>query len=292
MYRKYYSLIIIALGLSLLFACGKSEESKAKKAISILPAKPTKTKYVTWAMWETDRAASIWLIKRYIDPKAEFVFIKKGDPLGDTISFDIPQAELQRKHNTACFQVIMRKYKLQEPELKELSKLVWDIEINFWGNKKYPESIPFKEKFDVIFEQKLPPTQTMRKCFVLFDKFVKNYKQKTNPEKKGKIITTSKHEANVGTFYKDETRTVEFKMKNKSNKKLRIKQVRKSCGCAKASAVPMIVAPGKSYTVTVTLTANKELYGPFIKSIYVTMYNSDIIKLSIIGNAKRNVKKK
>lgn len=179
------------------------------------------------------------MIKRYIDPKAEFVFIKKEDPVGNAIPFDIPQAELQRKHNTACFQVIMRKYKLQQPELKELSKLVWDIEINFWGSKKYPESIPFKEKFDLIFEQKLSPSQTMQKCFVLFDKFVKDNKKKVKPEKKAKFITTSKHEVNVGTFYRGETRTVKFKLKNESNKELRIKQVRKSCGCVKASAAPM-----------------------------------------------------
>jgi hypothetical protein len=158
--------------------CGKQERTQrsVKQAELLKTTEQESITYVTWPMWEVDRTASIWLIKRYINPNAKFRYIEKGEPLGRDIPFDIPEAELQRKHNTSCFQMIMKKYNLKQPELLALSKLVWDIEINFWGDKKYSESISFKEKFDRIFTQKLSHNQTVELCCKEFDKWLESYK--------------------------------------------------------------------------------------------------------------------
>ncbi len=131
-----------------------------------------KTRYVTWNIWEVDRAASIWLMKSFVNEDAEFIFVEKGASFEAMIPFDVPEAELQRTHNLACYQVILRKYTLRNPRLSELGKLIWDIEINFWGEKKFPESLELKQKCEAIFAENLSPQETLEKCFVIFDAFI------------------------------------------------------------------------------------------------------------------------
>ena len=55
--------------------------------------------YVTRDDFEPDKCASIWLIKRFIDPQAVFVIRPAGAPLKPGIPFDVPEAELRRYHN-------------------------------------------------------------------------------------------------------------------------------------------------------------------------------------------------
>ncbi len=287
MLRSLLTLMITATILTI--GCEKKpvfEQLKAeKKEIKSTTTNPNNI-YVTWPMWEVDRAASIWLIKRYVDPTAQFIFIDKGDTIKDYIPFDIPEAELQRKHNIACFQMIMQKESLKNPELIALSKLVWDIEINFWGDKKYSDSLPFKDKFDKIFQQKLPHNETIKKCMILFDKFIKDYhnNEKYN-HKETKTFNTNKDEISVGSFKQGEIRIVNFSLKNKTKNIFKIKQLRKTCGCAKVLASTKEIKPNKSATITVKLLANEELYGPFIKSIYVITDPQKIYKFTVIGNA-------
>lgn len=70
----------------------------------------------------------------------------------------------------------MKKYNLNHPELVQLSKLVWDIEINFWGDKKYPESTDFKERFDAIFKQDLSHEQIVKLSCKEFDQYIASLK--------------------------------------------------------------------------------------------------------------------
>ena len=81
-------------------------------------------------------------------------------------------------------------------------------------------------------------------------------------------VQTSKREADVGNFYRNESRTVEFVYRNGSKKKLKIKQVRKPCGCAKASASPMKVAPGKPTVLTAGLLDGGGLTAPFAPNTF------------------------
>ena len=285
-------ILMLCCFIVLISGCDRSvARPKKTKIVVKQKVKPEKKvnsdgKFVTWPMWEVDRAASMWLIKRYINKKAEFTFINKGEPLNSKIPFDIPDADLQRKHNTACFQVIMKKYKFNTPELIALSKLVWDIEINFWGDKKYPESIEFKQKFDMIFNQKLPHQETMKQCFALFDEFVKQFNKPAEKLNIVKNTKTSEKEINIGAFKKDESVIVNFILTNESKDNLKIKRVQKTCGCAEVSINKKEVKPGDEYIVKVVLTAGEELNGPFIKSFYVVTENAGNIKRTVIGNAQ------
>jgi hypothetical protein len=80
-----------------------------------------------------DRIASTWLIKNYVDKDAEFVFVspeklpKMAEDL-KAVPFDTRNAELghyvEKGKEYVTFDAIIRKYKLNDPALRELAKIV------------------------------------------------------------------------------------------------------------------------------------------------------------------------
>ncbi len=78
---------------------------------------------------KVDRVACPWLIKKFVDPKAEFIFVpgdqvmKEAARLGAT-PFDTPRAELGHKGKQCSFEAILEKYNLRDPSLVLLGKIV------------------------------------------------------------------------------------------------------------------------------------------------------------------------
>jgi hypothetical protein len=82
-------------------------------------------KWVTWENVGVDRMACAWLIRRSIDPKARFVFIKANESLPkDAEPFDIPGVELSHHDGHCSFVALLRKYKLSDPVLDRIGRIV------------------------------------------------------------------------------------------------------------------------------------------------------------------------
>jgi hypothetical protein len=90
-------------------------------------------KWVTRERARVDRIACPWLIRKFIDPRAEFLYVPKEKVLevakkeGAT-PFDTPGAELHHYEDGGreyvSFDAIIRKYKLTDPPLLDLAKIV------------------------------------------------------------------------------------------------------------------------------------------------------------------------
>jgi hypothetical protein len=85
-------------------------------------------KWVTRDVVHLERVATPWLIRRFIDPEAEFVFIgwTPGEkPPADAIPFAVPGAEISPhdKDGTA-FRKTMTKYKIEDPALDSIDKVI------------------------------------------------------------------------------------------------------------------------------------------------------------------------
>ncbi|MDP2931638.1 MAG: chromate resistance protein [Chloroflexota bacterium] len=87
-------------------------------------------KWVTREHVHVDRVACPWLIKKFIDPAAEFIFAP-ADTVMDVarregaIPFDARgQAELDHHEGRCSFESIIKKYGLTDPVLHELAKIV------------------------------------------------------------------------------------------------------------------------------------------------------------------------
>ena len=84
-------------------------------------------KWVTRTYPHVDRTASAWLIKRFIDSEAEFIFInwpeeKPGKGMGTP--FDIEGVELGHHDGKCTFETIVEKYNVEDPAVHAIAKLV------------------------------------------------------------------------------------------------------------------------------------------------------------------------
>jgi hypothetical protein len=82
-------------------------------------------KWITWENVGVDRIGCAWLIRRFIDKKAEFDFIPEGakPPTGGE-PFDIPGAKLSHHGGHCSFHTILKVYKLTDPVLTHIARII------------------------------------------------------------------------------------------------------------------------------------------------------------------------
>lgn len=83
-------------------------------------------KWVTWEQVGVDRMACAWLIIKYLDPQAEFLFVPTGHkPLPDAAEpFDIPGVRLSHHRGHCTFYTMLREYDLLDPVLQRIARVV------------------------------------------------------------------------------------------------------------------------------------------------------------------------
>jgi hypothetical protein len=86
-------------------------------------------KWVTRSHVHVDRVACPWLITRFIDSDAEFLFVPKSEidrvaKETGAIPFDAPSVELGHHEGCCSFEAIILKYELKEPGLLRLAKII------------------------------------------------------------------------------------------------------------------------------------------------------------------------
>ena len=88
-------------------------------------------KWVTWEHVGVDRMACAWLIRRFIDPDAAFVFVPVGQsPLpSDAEPFDIPGVQLSHHRGHCTFHTMLRVYELTDPVLQCIARMVDEADV-------------------------------------------------------------------------------------------------------------------------------------------------------------------
>ena len=86
-------------------------------------------KWVTRSHVHVDRVACPWLIRRFIDSEAEFLFVPKSQVKSvaekeGAIPFDTPGAEFDHDGDLCTFDVMIREYELTDKPLLRLAKIV------------------------------------------------------------------------------------------------------------------------------------------------------------------------
>jgi hypothetical protein len=88
-----------------------------------------------------DRAACAWLIRRFIDPEAEFVFVDDADEVpADATPFDMRGVELSHRGGECSFETFLRRYEFADPVLWEMAKVVHEADL---ADERYdaPEAV-------------------------------------------------------------------------------------------------------------------------------------------------------
>ncbi len=105
-------------------------------------------KWVTRERVKVDRVACPWLIKKFVDPQAEFLFVP-ADQVAIVAQrehaspFDVPGVELGHHEGQCSFEAIIRKYGINDPAIQLLAQIVHgaDVEHDLYGR---PEAAGLK----------------------------------------------------------------------------------------------------------------------------------------------------
>ena len=86
-------------------------------------------KWVTRAKARVDRIACPWLIRRFIDKQAEFLFVPDAEVLAtasreSATPYDVPGVELGHHGERCSFDAFLEKYRLTDPALQALALIV------------------------------------------------------------------------------------------------------------------------------------------------------------------------
>jgi hypothetical protein len=84
-------------------------------------------KWITREKVKVDRVACPWLIKKFIDPEAEFLFLPQNTDWANTQDgtvYDVPNCELGHHGEDVSFNSILKKYHLSDPALVLLGEIV------------------------------------------------------------------------------------------------------------------------------------------------------------------------
>lgn len=130
-------------------------------------------KWVTRSHVHVDRVACPWLISRFIDSDAEFIFVPKSQveqvvkEMG-AIPYDVPNVELGHKDGKCSFESIIEKYELTDLALLRLAKIVHaaDIETDLHTD----EIAPGLEAIAVGYSLRFPnDKENLSRQFELYD---------------------------------------------------------------------------------------------------------------------------
>lgn len=87
-------------------------------------------KWATRSGIHVDRAASAWLITRFVDPAAEFIYVDDLDDVAaDAIPFDYVGCDLSHHGNDVTFETILRRHDLFDPVLWQLAEIVHQADV-------------------------------------------------------------------------------------------------------------------------------------------------------------------
>jgi rhodanese-related sulfurtransferase len=93
------------------------------------------TRWVTRERPKVDRIACPWLIRRFVDTDAEFLYVPREDVLRiakerTAIPYDVPEVEFSHVGGRCSFDAFVFRYRLADPALQELARIVRGADTN------------------------------------------------------------------------------------------------------------------------------------------------------------------
>jgi hypothetical protein len=85
--------------------------------------------YCTRKDVHVDRCASAWLIKRFIDPDARFVFVDGHVPAEGAVPFDMHGAKWGHHAGQCSFETIVRLHHFEDPALLQIGRIIHGADI-------------------------------------------------------------------------------------------------------------------------------------------------------------------
>jgi len=124
------------------FDCPRAQDAQMlfKRAASLRSARTntsrplTAKKFIgkTWLTRprpEIDRVGSAWLIRKFIDPKARFIFDGDLARHPDAIPYDMFEAELSHHGDDCTFETLVKRFKITDKAVLKIARMVHDADL-------------------------------------------------------------------------------------------------------------------------------------------------------------------
>ena len=148
-------------------------------------------KWITRNDIKVDRVACPWLIRRFIDAEAQFLFVEEGALLDvaareGAIPFDAPRlstVNLNHRDTRCTFEAIIEDYKLNQPGLSFLALIVRAADIK--GQEHVaPEGLGLRAVAEGFQAMGLSDEERLAKQFPLYDALLAYCLKSTTPTNK------------------------------------------------------------------------------------------------------------
>jgi hypothetical protein len=133
-------------------------------------------KWITRSNVKVDRVACPWLIRRFVDPAAEFLFVPEGELLAaarreNAVPFDAPRlAEVKLNHRgeRCSFEAILEDYKLADPALARLALIVRAADVKGQEHAA-PEGLGLRALAEGFALSGIPDEERLARQFPVYD---------------------------------------------------------------------------------------------------------------------------
>jgi len=107
-----------------------SAQPKSRAAPRLDPKNFQSKTWVTRPRPEIDRVASAWLIRRFIDSTATFVFAPAADLAPNALPFDFPGVEFSHHGEDCSFETLLRRFSIADKALRKIGEMVHDADLD------------------------------------------------------------------------------------------------------------------------------------------------------------------
>lgn len=76
-----------------------------------------------------DRMSSAWVIRRFIDPKARFVFAERASDRDDAIPYDMFQGDFRHRDGRCTFEELAYRFRISDPGVARIGEIVHDVDL-------------------------------------------------------------------------------------------------------------------------------------------------------------------
>lgn len=144
----------------------RREEEKMIKAHPELRGKT----WVTRQGVKVDRMASIWLIRRFLDPKARFRFVEERSARAaeGEVRFDMIGGEFSHEEDRCTFETLVRRFALTDRGVKAIAEIVHDIDLKE-SRFARPETAGVRALLDGIIARTDSDDERCERAMAIFD---------------------------------------------------------------------------------------------------------------------------
>ena len=109
----------------------RAEGPRRARKLQLLEAKQYRGKtWLTRPRPEIDRVGSAWLISKFIDPNAKFVFAPSTQSVPGAIPFDMLDAEFSHHGNNCTFETLVKRFALADKAVARIAEMIHDADLD------------------------------------------------------------------------------------------------------------------------------------------------------------------